>query len=101
MSEQSPDRQSEATASSAAQQNTRTTRGEGAAEARRVVDQGRDRAHPVQGLMAEQDGGAGPTAEPAGSDAEPGTGRPAEEKDAGDDSPPSGYADFEPATTPG
>lgn len=52
--------------------------------------------------MAEQDDAATPTAEPAGSDAQPETGRAADEKDqTGDESPPSDYADFEPLTTPG
>lgn len=43
-----------------------------------------------------------PTAEPAGSDAEPETGAAAAEKDQSDESAPSpGYGDFEPASTPG
>ncbi len=43
-----------------------------------------------------------PTAEPAGSDAEPDTGAAAAEKDEPDTAAPSpGYADFEPGGTPG
>lgn len=43
-----------------------------------------------------------PTAEPAGTDAEPDTGAAAAEKDqAGRDAPSPEYADFEPGSTPG
>ncbi|GAC1343550.1 MAG: hypothetical protein NVSMB29_16360 [Candidatus Dormibacteria bacterium] len=52
--------------------------------------------------MPESETESTPTAEPAGSDAEPDTGQVTEEKEeAGEGTPSPGYADFEPTTTPG